>query len=248
MCSPATRGIWIDLICAMWENEESGEIEGTVVQLARAVACFPEEMETALYELSETGAADVSARDICVTRHAKLIESNVVVTVVNRRMSRGEKAKQGARLRQQRKRQRDGGHAAVTENSRSPSSSSSSTSVTGTNVPAADAAKVVSQHDSTNGPPDPLDVIWKTGAHLLTASGIAEVTARSFLGMLCKQHGDIAVAEKIAALAVKPVADPRSWLKGALNGAHRESRPESAAARVDAANPSKPNVAAGHRF
>lgn len=132
MCAPSTRGIWIDLICAMWENDESGEIEGTVVQLARAVGCFPEEMAEALYDLSETGAADVFARDKSVTRHGNILESHIDVTVINRRMQRDEKSRDSARIRQQRKRGKDVSHADVTQNSRSLSSSS--TSVTNTKV------------------------------------------------------------------------------------------------------------------
>ncbi|MBX9609718.1 MAG: YdaU family protein [Gammaproteobacteria bacterium] len=84
-------------------------------------------------------------------------------------------------------------------------------------------------------PPDAREIIWRTGVTLLTDTGIAEGTARAFLASLCKAHGEIAVAEKVAALALKPAADPRSWLRGALNGTHRPSRPASAVDRVRAA-------------
>lgn len=97
-------------------------------------------------------------------------------------------------------------------------------------------------------PPDARETIWRTGVRLLTDTGIAEATARSFLASLCKQHGDVAVAEKVAALALNPVAEPRSWLKGALNETHRPSRAGGSAARVAAANQAQPDPAKGHLF
>jgi hypothetical protein len=106
-----------------------------------------------------------------------------------------------------------------------------------TNVTAARAA-----------PPDPKEVIWNTGVDILMNSGIKEGTARSFLGSLAGIHGDDAVAEKIAYLALHPVIEPRSWLKGALNGTHRPGGATGAAARVDTLNPARPDPAAGHLF
>lgn len=93
----------------------------------------------------------------------------------------------------------------------------------GTDVPAAVAA------------PDPAETVWKTGTQLITAGGLSEASARSFLGALVKAHGETAVAEKIAAFALNPKADPRGWLKGALNGTHRNGGPASAVDRVKAA-------------
>ena len=73
MCSAATRGIWMDALCAMHINGRAGELSGTPDQLARVCRCLPAEMPTAIADLKTTGAADVTER-------------NGVVTLICRRM------------------------------------------------------------------------------------------------------------------------------------------------------------------
>src|SRR5688572_4152399 len=73
MCSPATRGIWMDLICAMHERDRTGKISGPIAGLARLCRCTAEEMSAALDEINATETGIVS-------------HCNGVVTVVNRRM------------------------------------------------------------------------------------------------------------------------------------------------------------------
>lgn len=101
LCSPATRGVWIDLLCAMHENNRVGELRGTHEQLARIARCLPVDLAHALTELQTTEAADVTER-------------NSVVTVTNRRMKRESKGRIDNTLRQQRKRENDRCHASVT--------------------------------------------------------------------------------------------------------------------------------------
>jgi hypothetical protein len=108
MCTPATRGIWIDLLCAMHEADQSGTISGTAEQLARIARCSPVDLDHAIADLQTTGAAVVTKRV-------------GVVTVSNRRMQAAYVARLSARLRKRKERC----HNDVT----SPSSSSSSTSV-----------------------------------------------------------------------------------------------------------------------
>ena len=75
LCTPATRGIWIDLLCAMHELNRSGQITGTIDQLSRVCRCTAVEMTSAINELSVTGAALVTKRDD-------------KITIINRRMKR----------------------------------------------------------------------------------------------------------------------------------------------------------------
>jgi len=62
-CSPATRGIWIDLICDMHNNSQSGETSGTIEQFARSQGCSDSEMKEAIVELAKTGTADIFILD-----------------------------------------------------------------------------------------------------------------------------------------------------------------------------------------
>lgn len=59
MCSPATRGIWMDAVCGMFDGGRTGYLTGSVEALARVCRCRPDEMITAVNELITTGAGDV---------------------------------------------------------------------------------------------------------------------------------------------------------------------------------------------
>ena len=58
LCSPATRGIWFDLICAMYEARKATLI-GTPEALARIGRCTAAQFTAAISELQVTEAADV---------------------------------------------------------------------------------------------------------------------------------------------------------------------------------------------
>lgn len=59
MCTPGTRGIWMDLLCAMHERNRCGELNGTSDQIARLGRCSVLELEAALAELKGTNAASI---------------------------------------------------------------------------------------------------------------------------------------------------------------------------------------------
>lgn len=100
LCTPATRGVWVDLLCRMHEASRSGELRGTHEQLAQSARCSTADLVLALTDLQTTGAADVTER-------------NGIVTVVNRRMSRAAKERKQAALRQSKKRRRGECHSGV---------------------------------------------------------------------------------------------------------------------------------------
>lgn len=85
-CSPATRGIWMDLLCAMHDDSRSGLLSGTADQLARLGRCSAAELALALTDLQITRTADVTER-------------NGLITVINRRMYRKAQEREKSRLR-----------------------------------------------------------------------------------------------------------------------------------------------------
>lgn len=108
-CAPATRGIWIDLLCAMNDSGE-GEITGTVAQLARIGRCTESEMRVALADLEATETAEIRREtnkkksETSVTRNANVRKSNGNVTVRCRRLYREAKLRQQTALRVRRHR------------------------------------------------------------------------------------------------------------------------------------------------
>lgn len=195
MCQPATRGIWIDLLCAMHENEQSGEIIGNAYQLARLCRCSPEEMQTALSDLTVTKTADVT---FC----------NEIVTVKCRRMWQEAKDRKNGRERVKRYRNKD----EISEsNGNVTNHSSSSTSVT-EQVQAETAIPAARR-------------IWKDGVDLLKQSGVSEKNARSLLGKLAKENGNELLAECIAVAQAKNPVNAEEFLIGVLKDRNKNTKP-----------------------
>jgi hypothetical protein len=92
-CSPATRGVWIDAICAMNESD-SDRLAGSLDQLSRILRATVSEVQSAIDELQVTGTARVTLR-------------NNFVTVVSKRREREAKARENTRLRVRRHRGND---------------------------------------------------------------------------------------------------------------------------------------------
>lgn len=96
MVSPATRGIWIDMLCYMWESTTRGEITGDFGSFTRMLGVTSDEFQTFIDEAEVTGFADIEIVDI-------------KITIKNRRMVRDEVQKNGNRDRQRRFREKGGG-------------------------------------------------------------------------------------------------------------------------------------------
>lgn len=86
LCKPATRGIWMDALCAMHEMDHCGQLSGTLESISRVCRCRADEMRAAIDDLRATGAADVT-------------ECNANVILVNRRMQREYNSNTQNRLR-----------------------------------------------------------------------------------------------------------------------------------------------------
>ncbi len=111
MASHSTKGIWIDLLCFMWEAPEKGLLTGTEIQLAKMVGATEEDFALFLDEAVTLKFANVTL-------------SNKKVTLENRRMVRDQNTREKTRLRVQRYR----GNAPSNDEVTPPSSSSSSSS------------------------------------------------------------------------------------------------------------------------
>jgi len=96
MCSPATRGIWMDLLCGIHESGGDGSISGTVGQLAHVCRCTPDQFSAALTELQETRTASVTCNAKVTARNGS---GNATVTVTCRRMQRDAKSRLQTRER-----------------------------------------------------------------------------------------------------------------------------------------------------
>lgn len=94
MLSPATKGIWIDML-ALMHIKKTGTITGTLEKLARACRCSVSEMEYAIHELKSENVADIEACYGNVTEE---------YSITCRRMKRAENERVRARESMQKKR------------------------------------------------------------------------------------------------------------------------------------------------
>jgi len=115
MASHQSKGIWIDLLCYMWEAPERGTLTGTVQEYCRMIGTTEPEFIRFLDEAKRLKFASVT-------------ESNGKVTLENRRMMREEKERKNNALRQARFKSNGKGNGEGNEKVTSPSSSSSSSS------------------------------------------------------------------------------------------------------------------------
>lgn len=110
MCSMNTIGIWINLLCRMWEAKEEGVLCGKSGELALLVGARPAEFNRFLRETETHSFADVT-------------NSNGVVTVKCKRMNKLFLEREGAKRRMQKYRKEQGNADVATSSSTSSSSS-----------------------------------------------------------------------------------------------------------------------------
>jgi len=104
MASHGTKGIWIDMLCFMWEASVRGELIGTEEQLKKLVGANERDMSVFMTEAKSLNFADVT-------------ECNEIVTIRNRRMYAEYKERQNTRLRVQRYREKNKRNSELTPSS-----------------------------------------------------------------------------------------------------------------------------------
>ena len=130
-CSPATRGIWLDLLCAIHEFRRSGQIAGTAIELSRICRCTAAQFVDAANELRVTQTANVSVR-------------NGRYTIVNRRMKRAKsmsKSRKNPSLASGGHRSKSGGQKTCGKNKTTPIPIPNSNSFSGSPKPIGDCVK-----------------------------------------------------------------------------------------------------------
>jgi len=77
-CSPATRGIWIDLICVIRDRDHDGSVTDSIPKLARLSRCSTRELRTALRELADRKVINLTTEKPGVFRiHQDRLEEDI---------------------------------------------------------------------------------------------------------------------------------------------------------------------------
>lgn len=216
-CSPAARGVWLDVMCVLHDSDTYGLVQWPLADLANA-ANAPMKLVRELVEKSvlkgsdkaldvafiytpRSGRRDGEPVTLVPTQPGPVWFSSRMVKDEYVRTIRGESSRFG---------EADGESPKRSPKPPKGDGSSSSSSPSGNSVP-----------NGTGGEPPkveltPAETIFHYGVPMLTNSGVSDKDARSFLGGLRKGHGDDAVIAKLReCFKAKPLA-PLEWLAAAL--------------------------------
>lgn len=130
--SPISRGVWINLLCYMWEADKRGMLESTPLKLMRLGSASLDEVNHFLNDIKDLEFGDVETEEN-VTFPIMEHNCNMKVTLINRRMYADYKDKENTRLRVKKHREakkvkqkgNGEGNEEITPSSSSPSPSSS---------------------------------------------------------------------------------------------------------------------------
>ena len=112
--TPLSRGVWIDVLCFMWEADQRGKLETTPLKLSRMVSASIDEVNHFLNELVDLEFGNLTTENKLpfpiTTQYC-----NEYVTIINRRMYGDYKGKENTRLRVKKHRRKKVSNGDVTE-------------------------------------------------------------------------------------------------------------------------------------
>lgn len=90
--SLATKGAWIDILCALWRSQTRGSLTLPILGWARLISATVDQTEAVIKELVDMHICKCVMVPVCngtsVTRNANITDRNENITLINRRMVR----------------------------------------------------------------------------------------------------------------------------------------------------------------
>jgi len=250
-CSHEEKGIWIDIICLLHDQEEYGVVRWPLAEITQAVGCSIGKLRSlvnkgvlkgcdasgevdALIYVPRSGRKDGPPVTLIEQQKGPLWYSSRMVIDEYKKLVRGE----------QNTAPKPAPNPPIGEGIDATPNATPSTGEHGRSQraapPSPSPTPLSSEGKPSGGEPprvtDPDDIIFGYGVPLLTNAGTADKQARSFLGGLRKAHGDSALIDKLReCLKAKPL-QPLEWLAaalppGAVAGAKRKPAPENFATK-----------------
>lgn len=234
-CSPAARGVWLDVMCLMHDQDEYGILRWPLKEIAQAsgasLAHLRELVDKRVMKgvdkgdcegfvyVPRSGRKDGEPVTLIVPQGGPIWYSTRMVRDEYVRTIRAESGANGAASKAAPKPPKG--------ESKDPRDSSSSPTVLNTSDPdgsgaAAPPPPPSDLFDDPPPPPDPppvkaVDVIFGLGVPMLTKAGITEANARSFLGLQRRQaRNDERVAGAIRRAIEEQAIQPLEFIVGVL--------------------------------
>ena len=219
-CSPAARGIWVDVLCVLHDSDEYGLVRWPLADLANS-ANAPIKLIKELVEKRVLKGDDKSVAEAFIYTPRSGRKDGDPITLVaiqpgpvwySSRMVKDEYVRT---VRGESTRFNESPKVAPKPPIGDGSTSSSSSTPTVNTVPIGTDGDAVRPSDLTKAE------LWAAGKSLLRTAGMPEAQCGSFVGKLCKDYGDAIVIDAVRSSVVQQPADPASYLKSEclrLNG------------------------------
>lgn len=213
-CSPAARGVWVDLMCLMHDSDEYGVLRWPLKEIAQAAGASmshvrelvdksvlkgsDKRLDEPYIYVPRSGRKDGDPVTLLATQAGPIWYSSRMVKDEYVRTIRGESTRFGE----------------TPKDSPKPPIGDGATSASATAVNSEAKASAAGAAD----PPSDRELMFANGVPLLTVAGVSEKNARSMLAGLAKQHGDSAVVKALGDCAEAKPIEPVSWLQAVLRG------------------------------
>ena len=215
-CSLTARGLWHEMNCLMHDGEPYGHLTlngrpMTVAQLANQCRISASQCAKLLRELEDAGVPSRTPDGVYFSRRMVRDEASRNARAEGGKLG-AEHGSKGAEHGSKGGRpagSKGGSETPLDAGEKPPPSSSSSASAVNHSVPDGTGAAA---------PPTDRDVVFAAGVAMLTAAGVEDKNARSFLAMQCKAHGEATVRAALNRCAEERPIQPIPWLQAALKG------------------------------
>lgn len=218
----STKGVYITILCLIYEAE--GPLPHQWESLARRCGCTLPAFKRALDALIADGKIAVVDG---------MVWSPKVEKHLAQRCERRSSAEAAAKTRWQKDKEKQGklnAPASIPQCQPEPEPYIPEANASGASAP-------VSFHDA----------IWTRGVAFLVNHGVAEKSARSFLGKAKKKHGDEAVFNALAAAAKQGAVEPVAYITKALQSAAEPEALKLDAWGIPDAQPVRNGERTGHQ-
>lgn len=229
-CSPAARGVWVDVLCILHDSDEYGVLRWPLADIAQAAGATAKLLRELVAKGVLKGADSCAEAFVFAPRHGG--KDGDPVTLVE--SSSGPCWYCSRFVRDEYVRQRRGANTRFSDDNPPPKKAPKAEPKVGIGDNkgyGASSSSSVKQEllDPTGlGAAAPVDPLWHTGLSFLVRKGVPEKSARSFLGKLKQAVGDMAAGALLAEAESDDITDPVPWLQAAAKsqGASNANRPQ----------------------
>lgn len=248
-CTHAEKGVWMDVMCLMHDQEEYGILRWSIKEIAQAVGCSAAVLRglidkeilkgvekgkcNSFIYVPRSGRKDGDPVTLIEEQEGPIWYSSRMVKDEYKRKNAGASTRFGEKKEEEPSTppehsqpprhsptRRHGEDKGEYKGDGSSSSSSSPPSVLNTTDAKASADKSAEEMTKAE--------LWSAGKSILSQAGMPEKQCGSFIGKLVKDYGNEIVVDAVRAAVVEQAPDPASYIKAVCIKASARASPPTA--------------------